>query len=355
MDKAGLLALFSSGVFNIDEVGVIALLSSVERPMRIPFSLNEIEESDVISYFRFNREDIPRLSSAFRLPEVIILENRSRFEGIEALCILLRRLSYPNRYVDLKQMFRREVPELSMICTWMIEYLNRNFGHLLTSLDLYWLTLGDLRKYSKAVSDKGSPLPDIWGFIDGTFRPTCRPGEDQKTLYSGHYRLHGIKFQAVMTPNGIIANLDGPWVGRRHDSGMLTESGLLDSLRVKMETLGQKFRLYGDPAYPISEYIEGPFRKGAAELTVIEKDFNEAMSGLRIAVEWGFGEVIQTWAFLDFYKNLKIGLQPVGTYYAVGTLLTNCRVCLGLGGKVSDFFGVPPPSLEEYLNNQKNE
>ncbi len=155
-----------------------------------------------------------------------------------------------------------------------------------------------------------------------------------------------------MAPNGLVANLDGPWVGRRHDSGMLMESGLIIELQAKMQQIGRTYRLYGDPAYPISEYLAGPSREGADPLIQIERDFNQAMSEVRIAVEWGFGEVVQQFAFLDFEKNLKIGLQPVGKYYSVATLLINCRVCLGHGGKVSDFFNIPPPSLESYLRNQ---
>ena len=39
--------------------------------------------------------------------------------------------------------------------------------------------------------------------------------------------MHGIKFQSVVAPNGLIASLVGPVEGRRHDSGMLADSGLL--------------------------------------------------------------------------------------------------------------------------------
>ncbi|GAU88330.1 hypothetical protein RvY_01046 [Ramazzottius varieornatus] len=135
---------------------------------------------------------------------------------------------------------------------------------------------------------------------------------------------------------------------------MLAESGLLDLLKNKMAEVGAVYRVYGDPTYPISEYLEAPFRAGAAELSEEETDFNKAMAEVRIAVEWGFGEVIQQFAFLDYSKNLKILWQPVGTLYTIGTLLTNCRVCLGHAGKVSDFFGVAPPSLEQYLKNQQD-
>ncbi|GAV07919.1 hypothetical protein RvY_17697 [Ramazzottius varieornatus] len=155
-----------------------------------------------------------------------------------------------------------------------------------------------------------------------------------------------------MAANGLVVNLDGPWPGRRHDSGMLAESGLIKLLTTKMNEIGTIYRIYGDPAYPISEYLEGPFRNGALALSDEQKDFNVAMAGVRIAVEWGFGEVVQQFAFLDFEKNMKVLLQPVGSLYTVGTLLTNCRVRLGHGGKVSDFFGIAPPSLEQYLKNR---
>ena len=34
-------------------------------------------------------------------------------------------------------------------------------------------------------------------------------------------------------------------------------------------------------------------------------------------VEWGFGKICLTFAYLDFKKNLKVLLQPVGKYYLV--------------------------------------
>ena len=36
------------------------------------------------------------------------------------------------------------------------------------------------------------------------------------------------------------------------------------------------------------------------------------MSKVRISVEWLFNEIIKYFAFLDFKKNLKIGLSPLG-------------------------------------------
>ena len=59
----------------------------------------------------------------------------------------------------------------------------------------------------------------------------CRPGKNQRLLYNGHKRYNYIKFQSVVAPNGVIANLFGPVEGKRHDSGMLADSGLLNQLQ----------------------------------------------------------------------------------------------------------------------------
>ena len=45
-------------------------------------------------------------------------------------------------------------------------------------------------------------------------------------MYNGHKKVHAIKFQSVVAPNGLIANLFGSVEDRRDDNGMLGESGL---------------------------------------------------------------------------------------------------------------------------------
>lgn len=68
--------------------------------------------------------------------------------------------------------------------------------------------------YADAVADKGAALSNCFGFVDGTVRPICRPGKDQKVVYNGHKRVHALKFQSVPLPNGLVAHLYGP-VGTR--------------------------------------------------------------------------------------------------------------------------------------------
>jgi len=68
-----------------------------------------------------------------------------------------------------------------------------------------------LQEFSQAVYHKNAPIQNCWGFIDGTVRPMCRPSVNQKASYNGHKRCHALKYQAIMAPNGIIANLQGPF------------------------------------------------------------------------------------------------------------------------------------------------
>ena len=44
-----------------------------------------------------------------------------------------------------------------------------------------------------------------------------------------HKRVHSMKLQSVVIPNGLIANLAGPFEGKRHDATMLYQSVLLPS------------------------------------------------------------------------------------------------------------------------------
>lgn len=63
------------------------------------FRLDELDDNFCYTNFRFYKADIRRLRVLFHIPNEIILPNRVKVSGEEGLCILLRRLAYPNRYV----------------------------------------------------------------------------------------------------------------------------------------------------------------------------------------------------------------------------------------------------------------
>ena len=73
------------------------------------------------------------------------------------------------------------------------------------------------------------------------------------------------------------------------------------------------------------------------------------MSQVRISVEWVFGDIINYFKFLDFKKNLKIGLSAVGKFYIVSALLRNALTCL-YGNSTAHFFDpLDPLALDKYF------
>ena len=169
-------------------------------------------------------------------------------------------------------------------------------------MDQPWLSSANLQHYADIIHEKGASLESCWGFIDGTVRPICRPGQNQSVVYNGHKRVHSLKFQSVVAPNGLIANLYGAVEGRRHDSGMLGDSGLLNLLQ--QHAIGPQNKilcLYGDPAYPLRPQLIGPYK--GANVTQIQREWNKEMSAVRINAEWIFEDVINYFKFLDFKKD----------------------------------------------------
>ena len=127
---------------------------------------------------------------------------------------------------------------------------------------------------------------------------------------------------------------------------MLRESPLLVQLEIMGNANnGDPYCIYGDPAYPLRQQLIDPYQGN--NINAGQQQFNASMSACRQTVEWGCKEVVM-FALLDFQKNLKFLLQPIGKYYFVGVLLTNCHICL-YGNQVSAYFGVQPITLEEYM------
>ena len=171
------------------------------------FVLDDMDEAECLREFRVKKPEIPRLADALGLPNSFKCRQRSRAEGIEGLCVVLKRLAYPCRYSNMIHRFGRAVPELSMIANSVINWIYEHHHNRLTQWNNNLLSQDRLERYAAAVSQKGAGLANCFGFVDGTVRPICRPKENQSVVYNGHKRVHGIKFQSVTLPNGIVANM----------------------------------------------------------------------------------------------------------------------------------------------------
>ena len=70
-------------------------------------SLNSLSEQECWNHFRFAKADLYKLIHALQIPDNYQGPVQLKWTGMEGLCILLRRLAYPNRLVDLEPFFGR--------------------------------------------------------------------------------------------------------------------------------------------------------------------------------------------------------------------------------------------------------
>jgi hypothetical protein len=158
----------------------------------------------------------------------------------------------------------------------------------------------NLEAWARAIAGKGAPFFDIWGFIDGTIIKICRPTHGQRTVYNGKDRVHALKYNGIITPDGIFrAFMLG--LGAAHDMGMLYDSGFLDFLmedvnRITLMVNGapKQYRLWGDSGYWSNRtwpVLLAPLPHGF--LPAVDDDeideINTRMASLRVTNEWGFG------------------------------------------------------------------
>ena len=214
---AASLMLFLDDVLDEDELFLIFSETNRKNPRysyweydRVEKQVEEMSAAQFKSEFRFEQSEMPLLSKALRIPERFTCGNGTVASGEEGLLMLLKRFAYPCRLSDMMPRFGRSVPEMSLILAEVMEHVNGQTGHLLRDLDQPWLQPQHLENFARAIHTKGGALDNCWGFVDGTVRPISRPGEHQRIMYNGHKRVHGIKFQSVVAPNGLIANLFGP-------------------------------------------------------------------------------------------------------------------------------------------------
>ena len=134
---------------------------------------------------------------------------------------------------------------------------------------------------------------------------------------------------------------------------MLADSGLLRDLEAyAFSPAGLPMCIYGDPAYPLRVHLQGPFRN--PHLTPLMEAFNASMSSVTISVEWLFGDIINYFKFLDFKKNLKIGMSSIGKMYIVCALNCTMPALVSMAIRPHHFSSLnPPPSRNTLLRGRE--
>ena len=308
-------------------------------------------------------QDLLQLVEILHLPGEIVTHAGHRFNRVEAFALTCARLASAGDEFDLSARYDRSQSAISQVFNEVILFLDHKWGHLLQFDFSHLLSPTNLERYATAIFNSGSPMRHVWGFIDCTARPMCRPSRHQRQAYNGHKHFHGLKYQAIMLPNGLFGHLYGPIEGRHNDAFVLDESGIMDECirHTKLPGGGDEaadefdtsrevryFQLFGDPAYGLNEQIISPYPK--AGRTDEQQKWNTQMSKVRIEVEHGFAVVTNNWKFLQARWKLRLFQSPIGSYYRVAVLLTNALACIQ-PNQVAKFFNCHPPSLEDYFHN----
>lgn len=140
------------------------------------FDLDSMLNDECKNEFRFEKNHLPLLADVPQIPPVFKCPRASVADGMEGLCMLLKRLSYSCRYADMVRRFGRPIPVLSMVTNQVLDFIYNTHRRKI----LWWnndlLNPRSLEEYTYAVSRKGVPLDNCFGSVDGTERPISRPG-----------------------------------------------------------------------------------------------------------------------------------------------------------------------------------
>ena len=166
------------------------------------FDLDGWDDAECKVELRFDKSDLPVLLRTLRFPDRFVCSQRTVCSGMEGLCILLKRLSFPCRYSDMALRFGRNPTELCLIFNHVLDFVYRTHQHRLNSWNQPFLNPRALDHYAQSIHSRGAPLENCFGFVDGSLCKIARPKNNQREVYNGHKRVHALKFQSVVLPMG---------------------------------------------------------------------------------------------------------------------------------------------------------
>ena len=166
------------------------------RICTVSFDFNALNDEQCLERFRFTKEDLIKLSIG------LLGENTLR------TCVSLSIAWHlgPRGILFRSSMGDQSLPCPIYFCTLKPKLINNrrkcSFS-IMNTLQTTWRTL--LTTYLQKVDE-----------IDYNF--------SQQSVYCGHKRKHALKFQAILTIDGLVSHLYGPAPGRDHDLRLYREA-----------------------------------------------------------------------------------------------------------------------------------
>jgi hypothetical protein len=198
-------------------------------------------------------------------------------------------------------------------------------------------------------------LRPCFGSVDGTNMEVCKPSgpwEVQNAIFDGHHWIWAFAYMGVTTPDGIMSFFWGPEPGCKNDESVLQLSRLRDIIEDNFTPLGPdgkpiKFYVYADQGYAKhDDRVVVGFAD--PERGSDEYYHNKLMNKARISAEWGFQRIKDTFKSLMYRYIHSPFKSAVSVRVLAAAILSNCNTCLH-GAQETQYFGVQPPGLREYL------
>lgn len=133
---------------------------------------------------------------------------------------------------------------------------------------------------------------------------------------------------------------------RHNDSWTLKKSRILELLDALQRKSKIKYCIYGDSAYFWSEFLKTRYPGETLSAEQIKE--NMALSTCRECIEWDYGDVQNTWQYLEYTRVLHLINQPIAKLYTIALILSDAKNTL-VCNQTSKFFNCMPPTLEEWL------
>ena len=225
----------------------------MDRPLLpdLCLDLNAMSTNDCLGYFCFNKDQIKQICCRLPFPEVWKTPYRDRVFLVEAVCLLLRRLLYPNWWRDLEQQFGRFHPALSHIF-W--DFGDKLLCLVIRNVIFYPVTAEKCESYSNAFANAGAfPELNLIASLDGKKQMTCRPTNNQHTQYCRHKKGHGFKYQTLETPDELLLNCTYANNGWHGDRFIYRVSNIKEFWQ--NHAVLSQYRMLVDCAYPTDEVL----------------------------------------------------------------------------------------------------
>lgn len=196
------------------------------------------------------------------------------------------------RWAGRKKLFGGHAPALCEIFWEQIESFIDGRKHLAQGSIATPMIFNRLEPYASAISEVTGPsgVADVVTFLDAKLYFINRPGGGlQRVLFDGRKKRHGLRWQALVLPGGILALFSGPYEARMNDLRVYSQSRLDLELVPALTKIGRQHLVYTDAGYFYRIGLCPPHHPSstpASALTDAANDQDSSMRPARATGEW---------------------------------------------------------------------